>query len=250
MRSLSSIIKLSKHQVEPVDNEVFILDIHSLNGDEPEPEGFCDDTEYQNEPVQEEIDPREEAERVAAEIIAAAHAQADRIRSQAYEEGYAEGRSVGESQLLGAIENTAKLAEDLNAKCDEFIASLEPQVVKLSVEIAEKIIRHEITMKPDAVMDTVKAGLRQLRDKESVKLRVNPSDVEFVKQKRPDIIAMFDGIQNLEIVDDRRVDRGGCMIDAPGGVLDARMRTQMREVERVLTEAAAENAGSGDAGSE
>ncbi|HOP79879.1 MAG TPA: FliH/SctL family protein, partial [Armatimonadota bacterium] len=46
-----------------------------------------------------------------------------------------------------------------------------------------------------------------------------------------------DGIRAVEVIEDRRVDKGGCLIESGNGYLDARIDTQRKEVERALTEA-------------
>jgi flagellar assembly protein FliH len=55
-----------------------------------------------------------------------------------------------------------------------------------------------------------------------------------VRASREDLIAMVDGIRNIEIVDDRRVDAGGCVIETNGGTIDAKLDTQLNEIGAAL----------------
>lgn len=89
-------------------------------------------------------------------------------------------------------------------------------------------------MRPEIVVEMVRSAIKRLRDRESLRVSVNPRDVERVKEAREDLISTVDGVRKMEIVEDRRVDAGGCMIESPNGTLDARIKTQIGEISRVL----------------
>jgi hypothetical protein len=52
-----------------------------------------------------------------------------------------------------------------------------------------------------------------------------------------------DGVRKLELVDDRRVGRGARIVESENGVMDARIKTQLDEVTRVVGEATTTAAG-------
>ena len=60
-------------------------------------------------------------------------------------------------------------------------------------------------------------------------------DLETVRAFREDLTALVDGIGQLEIVEDRRVSPGGCVVETTGGTIDARIETQFTEIESLLT---------------
>jgi len=100
----------------------------------------------------------------------------------------------------------------------------------------QKILRREVES-DEFVLTTVTDGLRQLRDKRDLKIRANPGDFRFLREHKEDLIASFDGIQSVDVIEDRRVDKGGCLIESTNGHLDGRIETQLKEVERALLEA-------------
>jgi len=55
-----------------------------------------------------------------------------------------------------------------------------------------------------------------------------------VKEHRQDLITLLDGIDHLEITDDQRVGKGGCIIETNAGNIDARIETQLEQVEKAL----------------
>lgn len=193
------------------------------------------------------------AERAAAEAEAvrrAALEEAEAVRRQAAEQGYREGLARAEIEFENRAAELESLAESIAQERDRFFEQIEPQVVKLSVEIAEKILRHEISIDPEAVLGMVKAALRQLRDRETVRLRINPADREMVMAGRQALTESMDGVRTIEIVEDRRVDRGGCIAESADGSIDARIASQLSEVMRVLQEAGGHDTAGSDSGSE
>jgi flagellar assembly protein FliH len=109
-------------------------------------------------------------------------------------------------------------------------------VLKLSVEIARKIVRREIEKDDEFIIDAVKAGLHQLSSRQDLKIRVNSADSEMVKEHRDDLTASFDGMPPVEVIEDRRVPQGGWIVESTSGRLDGRVDTQLNEIERSLTE--------------
>ncbi|MHB0912669.1 MAG: FliH/SctL family protein [Armatimonadota bacterium] len=174
----------------------------------------------------------------AARIVSAARDEAEEIRAQAHREGRDEGLRQLDTERAEIAERAAGLQTELEDRLDRFWIEIEPELLKLSVDIAGKIVRHEVDEQQEFVLGTVKAGLKQLRDRHEINIRVNPGDYELLRNRKDDVACSCDGIRNLEVIDDRRVGRGGCVIESGHGSLDARIETQLGEVERALLEAA------------
>jgi flagellar assembly protein FliH len=67
-----------------------------------------------------------------------------------------------------------------------------------------------------------------------VRVRVSVADAPHVKEMRQEILELMDGLRHLEIVDDRRVGDGGCVIETNAGTIDAKIETQLSEIARAL----------------
>jgi flagellar assembly protein FliH len=80
----------------------------------------------------------------------------------------------------------------------------------------------------------VRHALLRSASAETVRIRVHAADLESVKAHREELLTLVDGIRQLEIVADRRVGPGGCVVETLGGVVDARVETQLDEVESAL----------------
>jgi len=51
-------------------------------------------------------------------------------------------------------------------------------------------------------------------------------------------MASMDGIQKIEVIADRRVKRGGCVLETSVGNVDARIQSQLSEIGNSLREVA------------
>lgn len=179
-----------------------------------------------------------QAREQAEDILVAARQEAELLRSEARGQGYEEGLAELDSERLMLAEKVREIEETANGQVEQFWEQIEPELLGLSVAIAKKIIRHEVEMNDGFVLETVKTSLRQLRDRQDLKVRVNPADYELVRGRKEDIAGSCDGVRTVEVIDDRRVDQGGCILESGSGTLDARLDSQIVEVERALMEAA------------
>ncbi len=178
-----------------------------------------------------------EARATAAEELARAQRDADEFRARAERDGYAEGQARAEAELQAKLTEFEALVAALQARQEDFFARIEGEVVAISLEIARKVVDHEVEAHPELVVDQAKRCLRRLKQREQIVVRVNAADLETLRAAKESLLAYYDGVQRLDIMDDLRVKPGGCVVESPAGILDARLDRQLAEVERTLTEA-------------
>jgi flagellar assembly protein FliH len=180
----------------------------------------------------------EQAEQQAGDIIRGAEQQAEAIRSEAFNQGLTAAQASIEDERQALGESLRRMELEFAEELDGFWTQIEPQVVGLAVQIASKIVRHEVEADSEFVMQTVKSALWQLRDRQDLRISVSPADHAIVRQRKEDIMAACDGIRSIEVVEDRRVGQGGCLVESGNGTLDVRLESQLTEVEKLLMEEA------------
>jgi flagellar assembly protein FliH len=125
------------------------------------------------------------------------------------------------------------LIEMARVERHKIIESAEPEIVRLSVAVAERILNAHVAQQPEAVLDMVRSAITRLVNRETVTVRVNPADIALMREHRDHLMAMND-IDNMRVIEDQRVDRGGVVIETDAGTIDAKISTQLREVRRLL----------------
>ena len=83
------------------------------------------------------------------------------------------------------------------------------------------------------IVENVRQALTRLVSREVVTLRVNPVDLDAIRQHRDAIVAASD-VEHLRIVEDQRVDRGGVIVETDAGTIDSKIATQLREARRAI----------------
>lgn len=178
-----------------------------------------------------------EAESAALNLVSQAEARATEIRGSArddgHAEGYGEGKVKAEEELKPVIATLRDLIESVRAARAGVISGAEPELVKLAMAIAERIVHTEVAENKNVVAENVRNALTRLVNREVVTLRLNPADLETIRQYREEIVASSD-VEHLRIVEDQRVDRGGVVVETEAGTIDAKISTQLREAKRAL----------------
>ncbi len=171
-------------------------------------------------------------------LLDAARAEIQLVRDEAHRQGMAAAQQALAAERERAAAQLTTSLEELRAERETFLRQAQPEILKLSLAVAEKVIGREVSESPDIVLDLIRKSMKRLKDKAQLHIRVNPEDLELVREARADLLASVDGVEKIEVSDDRRVGRGGCVIESPNGTLDARIATQLRELERSITKAA------------
>ncbi|MHB2018836.1 MAG: FliH/SctL family protein [Candidatus Xenobia bacterium] len=159
-----------------------------------------------------------------------------KAQEDGFERGKAEGAKAGMEEFRGLM-NEAKsmMTQLLNAR-EEIFKSATGEIARLALRVAEKVIGHAANVDEEIVLHTIKQALERVKARETITVRVNPVDVEFVRMNKDQFERMVEGLKSFDVTGDPKVDRGGCIIETNLGNVDARIQTQMM----VITQAFAE----------
>jgi flagellar assembly protein FliH len=190
----------------------------------------------------------DEAQRNADALLADAHdrgralvedaaARADAIaqdaRKRGHDEGFHSGREAADREMNDMLATMRGLLEMANVERHKLMEQAEPELVRLALGIAERVLHQQVALDRGVVIEMAKVAIARLIDRDTVTVRVNPSDLERMREHRDELIAMGD-IRNLRVVEDQRVDRGGVVVDTDSGTIDARISTQLEEARKIL----------------
>lgn len=141
----------------------------------------------------------------------------------AYREGEAAGRERWRAEYEPALEQVSASVRELAALKPRLRREAERDLVQLSLAIARRILRRELTVDPEVVAGVVRAALDRLAGVEIYRLRLNPADVAPVAEQVR---------QSVELVPDPALPRGSAVFETARGKLDASVETQLEEIER------------------
>jgi flagellar assembly protein FliH len=173
----------------------------------------------------------------AQAMISDAAARADQLveatKAQAHRDGFAEGTAAADREMSAMTETMRNLVDMARVERHKLMEDAEPELVRLAIGIAERVLHQQIALDRSVVIEMAKVAIARLVERESVTVRVNPGDLERMREHREAFLSSGD-IKNFRVIEDQRVGRGGVVVETEGGTIDARIGTQLNEAKRVL----------------
>lgn len=195
----------------------------------------------------------EKANIEAREIIANAQDEVDVLRNEVYEEasqlreeaknaGYQEGLKLANEEIKAdrgrAIKQNELIIEEARKTKLEIINSAETDIVRLILAITKKVIAGELATNPDTIINIVKEAISYLDNPQNVKVYVNPTEIDKLLELLDGELLTDIGSEDItiDIKGDKRITKGGCLIESENGSVDARIETKLTNIEKGLLE--------------
>jgi flagellar assembly protein FliH len=153
-------------------------------------------------------------------------------RKAGYEEGYAKGMD----EVKRLVERTQTMLERAQDKRADILKEAEQEIVDLVLLIARKVIKVISENQREVIIENVKYALRNVRSKGNIIIRVNMADLKLATEHTKEFIALVEGAKSVQVVEDSNVDSGGCIIETDFGEIDARISSQLSELENKILE--------------
>lgn len=166
----------------------------------------------------------------AAQIIAQAEEQSAIMAEAARDRLTSEIRAELEAEMIIKTDELRQqfsdTIEQVSSLSSGIIAQTEKEMVELALEIAKKIVGREVTIDREVALTLVKISLAKLHSRTFAKVLLNPDDFAYIQShlERAD----FHG--SIELVEDRSISLGGCLIQTETGEIDARIESQFDEI--------------------
>ncbi|MBO4320219.1 MAG: flagellar assembly protein FliH [Treponema sp.] len=171
----------------------------------------------------------------AEQILKSAHDEEQRIFDKAqkdgYDKGHEEGYQVGNQEAERLVERLHKMIEAVQDKRQDILNQTEGQIVDLVLLMTRKVVKIMSDNQKSVIMANVVQALKKVKGRGDVILRVNMADVKLTTEHTKDFISQVENIRNVSVVEDSSVDRGGCIIETDFGAIDARISSQLGELE-------------------
>jgi flagellar assembly protein FliH len=160
----------------------------------------------------------------------------ERLLAEARQQGLVQGRQEGESagyararqELAPVLERLGRSIEDTAQVKARLRREAEVEIVELSLGVAQRVLRRQVAVDPDALHGLVKAALEKAGKRDVRVLRVHPELAESVRG----LLRTLGSLEAVELLPDRTLDPGGVVLETSRGMLDASLDTQLDEISR------------------
>lgn len=159
--------------------------------------------------------------------------QAEAFRQEGYAQGFADGSVQGHGQaMLEAQEQVnaflnnqgqetaqqlAALVASAHAQLDAAEQVAARGLLELACELARQVLRHEISINPNALLPVIREALTPLiADSKSTVLKLHPLDMDMLQ----DVLRSEYPTLPLTLLADASISRGGCLVQSAGTQID------------------------------
>lgn len=187
-----------------------------------------------------------DAERRANDLVFLARREADRLRAEARERGFAEGREEGladgiaRGERIGlerSVADHAALAERWSQALSAFerdraalLAVGRDGVLRLAIAIAERIARRSLAVDPAAVAAELDAALETLGACELATVEVPLGERARLERSLPPLAAALAAAGGLTLVERDDLAAGGVVVRTADGRVDASIEIRIARV--------------------
>ncbi len=183
----------------------------------------------------------EEAKKEADSIILETENNKKAIENKGYNEGFSSGReegfSEGKEEVTRLIERLHTIVEKTMDKRQDILLETEQQIVDLVLLMARKVVKVISENQKNVVSSNIIHALKKVKGQGDVTIRVNLLDVDMTTEHIKDFLSRCESVKNITVVEDVSVDRGGCIVETDFGSIDARISSQLHELEQKIIEA-------------
>ncbi len=179
-----------------------------------------------------------EAKEQAEDILRKANDELNKAkeaaRKEALETGRDQGYEEGKSEIVSMVERLKSIIAITIKERERILIHSERQIMGLVLTMVKKVVKKITQEDAKVVMNNTKEVLSIVRGAMMVYIHVNHDDFNFVTKHKDELIKMIEGMPEVKILEDPTVDRGGAYIETDIGEIDARISTQLEEIENKI----------------
>ena len=169
----------------------------------------------------------------ALDIIAAAEAQAAKLREEALMAYEAEKRRGFEEGLQAGLEKVVADKLDFAYESAAYMEAVEGKLADIVIKALKKCVSQvgDRTLVVEIVRKAMKAVIRNQRQ---ITLKVAPDMVDTVKSRLDEILSDYPALERVDVVEDTRLKGPAAIIETEAGVADASVDTQLAAIENSI----------------
>jgi flagellar biosynthesis/type III secretory pathway protein FliH len=167
-----------------------------------------------------------------------------------FESGHAEGYAAGEKQAM--VDYQIRLQQEADQITKEafqtlmpaletvvdklvtaenlFVSLWEEEALHVAAAIARQAVNRELPNMVDVPLRLLREALELAVGSVQLKIRMNPQDVESLRQEIDTLVSKITPAAETEIVADVRISPGGCYLETTLGIIDQRIESRLERI--------------------
>jgi flagellar assembly protein FliH len=153
--------------------------------------------------------------------------EVENIHQQAYQEGFAAGYREGKDKVDAELARLAQLMSALDGALGKFDETLTQNLLALALDVARQMLREALRVRPELVIPVIREAVNSLPQAgQHPHLKLHPEDAALVRSLMADELNHF----HWKLIEDGRVERGGCRVETANSEIDATMENRWKRI--------------------
>lgn len=154
--------------------------------------------------------------------------------NDAHRRGRQEGSAAVEAKLGQTIKALTEALEEVSRLRETLARNSSQDMLRMVMAISEQVIRRALEADPKNILALIENALQASIQSDYCRIRLNPQDLDLVKEHKPLFLASVSGLKNISFDADPTVSAGGCKISSDFGDVDATIESQLEEIRKAL----------------
>jgi len=153
--------------------------------------------------------------------------EVENTHQQAYQEGFAAGYRDGKGKVDAELARLAQLMSALDGALSQFDETLTQNLLSLALDVARQMLREALRVRPELVLPVIREAVNSLpQASQHPHLKLHPEDAALVRSLMADELNHF----HWKLIEDVRVERGGCRVETTNSEIDATMENRWKRI--------------------
>ncbi|WP_457570941.1 FliH/SctL family protein [Desulfovulcanus sp.] len=179
------------------------------------------------------------AEQKAREIIARAMEEAKTIKSQARQEGFAEGRAEAISEIESVKqefgEQFSKLMTSIQEEKSKIWQECQEDIILLTKAAVEKVLGVTLAENKEQILTNLfHQALEQIEEKKELLIKVNPNDAELMREVLEKAKTSYPQLGQCQVKSDPAIEQGGVILENKNSIVNNTIDARYAEVKKIL----------------
>ncbi len=183
---------------------------------------------------------RQEAEKMLREALQQAEKEAETLRETAWKEGYQEALKKGEAEAKKLKKEAERILNEAHAAREELLAGAEPEIIQISINLAEKLLHCKIELNPQVIVSMISRSLEALPSGKEVVLKVHPGNEKTCREYLGALKGLIKNGSSLLIEADDEIPAGSCLVESEDAEVEFFLFRELHLLGRQLLQTASQ----------
>lgn len=153
---------------------------------------------------------------------------------KAYKEGLEKGFKEGKTEAQEIIDQAKSIKDYLTLRKNDILKESEADLIELIIDISKKVINQELIQNEDIIISLIRQAMERSTFNDNLTIKVSAEDYAYVSERKDIIASLVEGVLEIEVIEDRFLKKGDCILDTIGGQVNTSIQHQIEELEKAF----------------